>query len=232
MRFMQPPPHGPGQDMGPPLWARQGFSHLPPAFSHSQEGTGLAQALPSRSKGLQPREALPNPESSCPSSSQGSRQPGQQIQTPKLGGTTGKSCWRRAGSLLGQQQRRTGRARQENPEFSPPRCFACLTASRALPVGFQPLPAPGAPQAARSPGSSREVLQEPSLPQWLPGRCPRTGVCPPSSPQHVKGHIPAQSPQSYSTEIVFSSWNLFPMNAFSHKKPSAAPKHGLNPTLG
>lgn len=79
--------------------------------------------------------------------------------TPKLGGQLGKVAWRRDGSLPGrrqeQRQPRTRRARQENPEFSPPRCFACLTASRALPVGLRPLPDLGAFHPARSPGGKR-----------------------------------------------------------------------------
>lgn len=132
----------------------------------------------------------------------------------------GKAAWRRAGSLLGQQQRRTGRARQENPEFSPPRCFACLTASRALPAGLQPLPAPGAPQPARSPGRSTEVLQEPSLPQSLSGRCPSTGVSPHYSPQ-TSGAAASPSPVSitlFHRNLFFSSGNLFPMKTFFPQK--------------
>lgn len=139
--------------------------------------------------------------------------------TPNLGGQLGKAAWRRAGSFLGQQQRRTGRARQENPEFSPPRCFACLTASRALPVGLQPLPALGAPQPARSPGRSREVLQEPSLPQSLPGRCPSAGVCPLYSP-----HGTCPSPVSI---ILFHRNHFFPsLNTFPMKGPLQSPGMG------
>lgn len=150
--------------------------------------------------------------------------------SPNLGGQVGKAAWRRAGSLLGQRQRRTGRARQENPEFSPPRCFACLTASRALPAGLQPLPAPGAPQPARSPGRSTEVLQEPSLPQSLPGRCPSTGVSPPTHPK-TSGAAASSSPVSiilfHGNLFFFPSGNLFPVKTiFPTKRPLQPPSMG------
>lgn len=197
MRFTQPPSNGWDRAWNLHSLGTVGMAELspPPSCLYPiPRGAQLWAQQLCCSKGLQPRGALPGTKSSCPFSNQGSRWPGQQIQTPpNLGGLLGKAAWRRAGSLLEQQQQRTGRARQENPEFSPPRCFACLTASRALPVGFQPLPAPGAPQPARSPGRSREVLQEPSLPQCLPGGVP-VQVCAPHSPQHGTGHVPAQSP--------------------------------------
>lgn len=198
MSLTQPPSNGLEQGMGA---AQPGhWGHFPPAsclYPIPRRGPDLGQALPSSSAGLRGcslRKLCQAQRAPVPPATRGHGGLGSKSKPPNLRGQLGKAAWRRAGSLLGQQQRRTGRARQENPEFSPPRCFACLTASRALPAGFQPLPAPGAPQAARSPGRSREVLQEPSLPQSLAGRCPSTGVFPRCSPQHGTGHVPAWCP--------------------------------------
>lgn len=133
--------------------------------------------------------------------------------SPKSGEQLGKAAWRGDGSLprsrQEQQQRRTGQARQENPEFSPLRCFACLTASRALPVGLWPLPALGAFHLARSPGRKQRCLVNPvgSTPSqggvpvqvWVPPTHPKS-----SESQHGTGHVPAKSPQSCFTGILFS----------------------------
>lgn len=162
-------------------WHGKAFCHLPPAFNPSAVlrallpagGKDLAQALPisPQLQGLlcaQPAQFCRRKGPAAMESAAKSRELLSLLQlgvasawaappnTPKLGGQLGKVACRGDGSLPGrrqeQRQPRTRRARQENPEFSPPRCFACLTASRALPVGLRPLPALGAFHPVRSPG--------------------------------------------------------------------------------
>ena len=165
-------------------WHGKAFCHLPPAFNPSAVlrallpagGKDLAQALTisPQTQGLlraqpvqfywckgatatgsiaKPRELLSLLQLGVTSAW------AAPLNSQKLGGQLGKVAWRGDGPLLWcrqeQRQRGTGRTRQENPEFSPPRCFACLTASRALPAGLRPLPVLGAFHPARSLGGKR-----------------------------------------------------------------------------